>query len=99
MRHRSTNRCGAVFARAKGSSSRLSLAVTVTVIDFGPTRSSSEDHGTMILTQLTCNQRPAISAEDILIGGARSSIVGATAVCADAKRWTIVHRPLVSVHW
>jgi len=65
MRHRSTNRCGAVFARAKGSSSRLSLAVTVTVTDGVPTRSSSEDRDTMILTEATCNQRPAISAEHI----------------------------------
>jgi hypothetical protein len=65
MRHRSTSRCGAVFARAKGSSSRLSLAVTVTLIDFGPTRSSLEDHGTMILTPSTCKNRLPISAEHI----------------------------------
>ncbi len=65
MRHRSTNRCGAVFARANGSSSRLSFAVTVTVTDGVPTRSSSEDRDTMILTTPTCNQRPAISAEHI----------------------------------
>ncbi len=65
MRHRSTSRCGAVFARAKDSRNRLSLAVTVTVIDFGPTRSSSEDHGTMILTPATCKNRLSISAEHI----------------------------------
>jgi hypothetical protein len=65
IRHRSTNRCGAVFARDKGSSSRLSLAVTVTVTDGVPTRSSSEDRDTLILTEPDCNQRPAISAEDI----------------------------------
>jgi hypothetical protein len=65
IRHRSTNRCGAVFARAKGSSSRLSRSVTVTVTDGVPTRSSSEDRDTMILTATICNQRPAISAEVI----------------------------------
>ncbi len=65
MRHRSTNRCGAVLARARGSSTPLSLVVTVTVTDFLPTRSSFEDRDTMILSTPNCNHRLVTSAEDI----------------------------------
>src|SRR6266498_891924 len=65
MRHRSTSRCGAVLARARGSSTPLSLVVTVTVTDFLPTRSSFEDRDTMILSTPNCNHRLVTSAEDI----------------------------------